>query len=76
MYKSITYFKLQGNEQDTNIEVMEDRNITTDLTGNPLEINLSGEVSLLALEEDVWVEEESTHFPMSIKTARYQSVFT
>lgn len=46
-----------------------------DLTGSPLKVDLSGDVTLLSQGNiqnfNLWAEQEETHFPMELKRARY-----
>lgn len=50
---------------------IEDDNISSvDLTGNPLNIDLNADMSLLPLEEHIWSPQENNHYPLPLNIAR------
>ncbi|KRT80575.1 hypothetical protein AMK59_7616 [Oryctes borbonicus] len=59
-----------SNTEDDTKQSVEDTNISLDLTGNPLPIDLSGDVSFLALEEQIWSQADNNHHPLPLETVR------
>lgn len=55
---------------------LEVSDVSFELIGNPLPVDLSSDVSVIPLEENLWSHEVNNHYPFPLPTARQVNLYS